>query len=150
MAVKGKKITEWTHRIYCDFSPTGNAKQDLRNSFSEGAAIRSWKDLKKIYHDRDGRRLWVEERATGRIVIDTEPQIKPYLFYAIDLNEKYASMIYTFFKTDDVCRDLSKISEVFDDGWKVDAISAYSPDDAYDDTIEDVIELFQEISGVEE
>ena len=74
MAVKGKKITEWTHQVYCDFGEL-KRRTVLANSFSAHTAINRWKRLKNLYSQnylsKDTQRVWVEERHTRLVIADS-------------------------------------------------------------------------------
>lgn len=74
MAVKGKRVDEWTHQILCDFGDS-KRRQQLTTSFSVETAIRRWKRLKpyygKNYENKEPQRLWVEERYSRKVVADT-------------------------------------------------------------------------------
>ena len=68
MSVAGKKKSEWEAITLCDFGQS-NRRELIRTHFSIDAALRSFKEIKKIY-GRNNHRLWQETRS-GDVLNDS-------------------------------------------------------------------------------
>ncbi len=66
---KGRKISDWVARTYCDFNdPT--RKNEIRTHYSMETALRSWNTIRRIHYHCG--RIWIETKF-GEIIADTQP-----------------------------------------------------------------------------